>query len=59
MANQEYKLINLPKMEIGEYVYVCETYNMNLENFLKANAGKKLYIYQPSILTNKIKAIVI
>jgi cell shape-determining protein MreC len=59
MANQEYKLINDSTIQINENVYVVEDWNMNLEKFLKHNAGKQIYIYQPSILTENIRAIVI
>ena len=32
--------------------------DLNLEKFLIENAGKKIYIYVPSIETNQIRAIV-
>ena len=58
MANQHYKLIDEPMLEIDGTIYQTETYNLNLEKFLVENAGKELYIYIPSIETNQIRAIV-
>ena len=58
MANQNYKLIDEPTLEIDGTIYQSETYNLNLEKFLVENAGKELYIYVPSITTNNIRAIV-
>lgn len=59
MANQEYKLIEQPGIELNGKHYLTETYNMNLETFLKENAGKQIYILHSSILTENIRAIVI
>lgn len=59
MANQEYKLIETPTMNINGNVYNVSTWEMNLENFLKQNAGKQIYILHSSILTENIRAIVI
>lgn len=59
MANQEYKLIDQPTLELNGKVYTAATWSMNLENFLKQHAGKQLYILQSSILTENIRAIVI
>ena len=58
MANQHYKLIDEPMLEIDGTIYQTETYNLNLEKFLVENSGKKIYIYEPSITTNQIRAIV-
>jgi len=58
MANQHYTIIEEQQILIDDYVYVCETWNMNLKEFLVKNAGKELYIYGPSIVTNEIVAIV-
>jgi glutathione peroxidase-family protein len=58
MANQHYKLIDEPMLEIDGTIYQTETYNLNLEKFLVENSGKELYIYVPSITTNNIRAIV-
>ena len=58
MANQHYKLINEPMLEIDGTIYQTKIYNLNLEKFLVENAGKELYIYIPSIATNQIRAIV-
>jgi hypothetical protein len=58
MANQHYKLINEPMLEIDGTIYQTKLYNLNLEKFLVENAGKELYIYIPSIETNNIQAIV-
>ena len=58
MANQHYKLIDEPMLEIDGTIYQAKTYNLNLEKFLVENAGKELYIYIPSIETNNIRAIV-
>lgn len=59
MANQEYKLIEQPEIELNGKNYLVTTYNMNLETFLKENAGKQIYILHSSILTENIRAIVI
>ena len=45
MANQNYKLIVEPTLEIDGTIYQSEIYNLNLEKFLVENAGKELYIY--------------
>ena len=58
MANQHYTIIEEPQMLIDDYLYVCETWNMNLKEFLVKNAGKEIYIYGPSIVTDKIRGIV-
>jgi hypothetical protein len=58
MANQHYKLIDEPMLEIDGTIYQAQTYNLNLEKFLVENAGKELYIYIPSIETDNIRAIV-
>ena len=58
MANQHYKIIVNPIMEIDGESYVASVYNLNLEQFLIQNAGKEIYIYVPSIETNQIRAIV-
>ena len=58
MANQHYTVLEEPQILIDDYLYVCEEWDMNLEEFLVKNAGKELYIYGPSITTDKIKGIV-
>jgi hypothetical protein len=58
MANQYYELIPTPTYEIDGKVRLVETWNMDLGTFLNQNAGKKIYIYEPTITTNKIRAIV-
>ena len=58
MANQHYTILEEPQILIDDYLYLCETWNMNLKEFLVKNAGKEIYIYGPSIVTNKIVAIV-
>jgi len=58
MANQHYTIIDKPMLEIGGTIYQTETYNLNLEKFLVENVGKEIYIYEPSITTNQIRAIV-
>ena len=59
MANQYYELISSPVVEIEGKSRVVETWNMDLGTFLNQNAGKKIFIYEPSVTTNKIRAIVI
>jgi hypothetical protein len=59
MANQYYELIPTPTYEIDGKVRLVETWNMDLGTFLNQNVGKKIYIYEPTITTNKIRAIVI
>jgi hypothetical protein len=58
MANQHYTVLEEPQILLDDYLYVCEEWNMNLKEFLVKNAGKELYIYGPSITTDKIKGIV-
>ena len=58
MANQHYKIIVNPIMEIDGESYVASVYNLNLEQFLIQNAGKEIYIVESSITTNEIQAIV-
>ena len=58
MANQHYTILEEPQILLDDYLYVCEEWNMNLKEFLVKNAGKELYIYGPSITTDKIKGIV-
>jgi hypothetical protein len=58
MANQHYTIIEEQQILIDDYVYVCEEWNMNLKEFLVKNAGKEIYIYGPSIVTDKIRGIV-
>lgn len=59
MANQYYELISTPTYEIDGKVRLVETWNMDLGTFLNQNPGKKIYIYEPTITTNKIRAIVL
>jgi hypothetical protein len=59
MANQYYELIQTPTYEIDGKLRLVETWNMDLGRFLKHNAGKRIFIYEPTITTNKIRAIVI
>jgi hypothetical protein len=59
MANQEYKLIEQTSIELNGKHYSAQTFNMNLETFLKQNAGKQIYILHSSILTENIRAIVL
>jgi hypothetical protein len=59
MANQYYKLIQNPFMEIDGKFYMTSDWNLNLKQFLLQNAGKEIYILESSITTNKIRAIVI
>lgn len=58
MANQHYTVIEEPQMMIDNYLYICETWNMNLKDFLIHNSDKQIYIYGPSITTNQIRGIV-
>ena len=58
MANQHYKIIVNPIMEIDGKSYVASIWNLNLEQFLIQNAGKEIYIVESSITTNQIQAIV-
>ena len=44
MANQHYKIIVNPIMEIDGESYVASVYNLNLEQLLIQNAGKEIYI---------------
>ena len=58
MANQHYTILEEPQILLDDYVYVCEEWDMNLKEFLVKNAGKEIYIYGPSITTDKIRGIV-
>jgi hypothetical protein len=59
MANQYYELISSPVVEIEGKTRVVQDWNMDLGTFLNQNVGKKIFIYEPSVTTNKIRAIVI
>ena len=59
MANKFYKLIDKPTTEIDGKVYVVETFNLTLKDFLETYFDKDLYIYEPSVVTNQIRAIII
>lgn len=59
MANKFYQTINEPVKEINGKVYTAETFNLNLKDFLETYFDKELYIYEPSILSNQIRAILI
>ncbi len=59
MANKFYNIIDKPTIEINQKVYTIETFNLNLKDFLETYFDKELYIYEPSILSNQIRAILI
>jgi hypothetical protein len=59
MANKFYNIIDVPSKEINGKAYVAQTFNLNLKDFLEIYFNKDLYIYEPSILTNQIRAIII
>lgn len=59
MANKFYHLIDETVKEINGKAYVTETFNLNLKDFLETYFDKDLYIYEPSIVTNQIRAIII
>jgi hypothetical protein len=59
MANQYYELISQRTIQIENRTYATQIYNKSLKNFLIENSGKKIYIYEPSINTNRIEAIVL
>ena len=59
MANQYYELISQRTIQLENRTYATQIYNKSLKNFLIENSGKKIYIYEPSITTNRIEAIVI
>ena len=59
MANQYYELISQRTIQIENRTYATQIYNKSLKNFLIENSNKKIYIYEPSITTNRIEAIVI
>ena len=59
MANQYYELISQRTIQIENRTYATKVYDKSLKNFLIENSNKKIYIYEPSITTNRIEAIVI
>jgi hypothetical protein len=59
MANQYYELISQRTIQIENRTYATQIYNKSLKNFLIENFGKKIYIYEPSINTNRFEAIVL
>ena len=59
MANKYYELIKEPQVEVDGKVHTVQTYNMGLNEFLKENYMKKLFIFEPSITTNQIRGIVL
>lgn len=59
MANQYYELISQRTIQIENRTYTTQIYNKSLKNFLIENSNKKIYIYEPSINTNRIEAIVL
>lgn len=58
MANQYYTIIDTLLLELDGKTFEVIEWECNLEEFLKNNSGKQLYIYGPSMTSNKIKAIV-
>lgn len=59
MANKFYQTITEPVKQINGKVYTAETFNLNLKDFLEIYFDKDLYIYELSIDTNQIRAIII
>ena len=59
MANQYYELISQRTIQFENRTYATQIYNKSLKNFLIENSNKKIYIYEPSINTNRIEAIVL
>ena len=59
MANKYYELITETELEIDGKVHQVQNFNLSLKDFLETYYDKKLYIYRPSIETNRIMGIVI
>jgi hypothetical protein len=59
MANKYYELIKETTMNVNGKSHEIKEYNMGLGEFLNAYHNDKLFIFEPSIMTNKIKAIVL
>ena len=59
MANKYYELIKEPQVVIDGKVYETQKYDMGLGEFLREHYMKKLLIFEPSIMSNKIEAIVL
>ena len=59
MANKYYEIIKEPTMLVDGENHEVKEYNMNLSEFLKTFYMNKLYIFEPSITTNKINGIVL
>ena len=59
MANQYYELISQRTIQLENRTYATQIYNKSLKNFLIENSNKKIYIYEPSLNTNRIEAIVL
>ena len=58
MANQHYRLIDFPNIEIEGKTYSASVWNMKLEEFLLSQAGKEICIVASSIQSDRIRAIV-
>jgi len=59
MSNQFYTLLPMPFLEKNGKRYELVDYNLSLEEFLNINSGKDIYIFEESITTNNIKAVVL
>jgi hypothetical protein len=59
MANQHYEILLEETHEFNGVIHTIQDYNVTLVEFLNNNAGKYLFIYQPSLDTNNIRAIVL
>jgi hypothetical protein len=59
MANVHYELIDQTQLELNDYVYQLQSFQMSLKDFLLQHTGQDIYIYRPSIETSIIRAIVI
>jgi hypothetical protein len=59
MANKNYTLIYSTNYEINGKTYISSTWNMSLKEFLERYFDKDIYIYAPSLDTERIRGIVI
>jgi hypothetical protein len=59
MANQHYTILPMPFLEKNGERYELTDYNLSLEEFLNENFGKDIYIFEKSLTTSTIRAVVL
>jgi hypothetical protein len=59
MANQFYTILPMPFLEKNGERYELTDYTLSLEEFLTENSGKDIYIFEESLATSTIRAVVL